>query len=457
MTLNAALNSAVSGLQAQSNSLSVISSNIANASTTGYTTEDVSFDSLVDGSSDAQNNDNNYGGSGVSASTSYAMQSIGQQQTTSTSTNIALSATSTNGFFVVSPSATNTSPSTDLYTRDGSFVQQTDGTLQNGSGDYLMGYATDNDGTPLSTSVGELSALTPVVIPPTVAAIPTTTGTFAANLPAGLPTAATATTADPDNVVSYLTAIDSLGVTQTVTETWTNEGNDTWDLSLSNPTDGTNTGSISPSNYQLTFNTDGSLQSIATGTTTDGTTTYGAPSTTDLSISVTLGGSGGVTTNLASGAAPSPITIDLSGMTQFASTASTNEIQITTNTTNGSSAGSASSVSISNTGLVSVTYSNNATVDVAQIPLATFPDEEGLTALSGSTFVASTTSGSPTLVTAGTEGTGSVTGSAVNSSTTDTSAQFDDMITAEQAYSAAAQVVTYVGKMFDTLIQSVSA
>jgi len=112
---------------------------------------------------------------------------------------------------------------------------------------------------------------------------------------------------------------------------------------------------------------------------------------------------------------------------------------------------------------VSATYANSSnsaattTIDVAQIPLATFADEEGLTAISGSTFAVSTTSGSPTLVTAGTEGTGALTDSAVNASTTDTSTQFDDMITAEQAYSAAAQVVTYDGKMFDTLIQSVSA
>jgi flagellar hook protein FlgE len=463
MPLNAALNSAVSGLQAQSNALSVISTNIANASTTGYTTEGVDFDSLVDGSSDAQNNDNNYGGSGVSANTSYAMQTIGQVQTTTTSTNIALSASSTNGFFVVSPSASSTSSATDLYSRDGSFTQTSDGYLKNSSGDYLMGYATESDGTPTSTSVGELSALTPVQISPTVAAVATTTGTFTANLPAGLPTAATATTADPDNVVSYLTAIDSLGVTQSVTETWTNEGNDTWTLGLSDPTDSAgNTGTISPSSYQLVFNSDGSLYSIAaqTGTTTSGgvtTPTYGTPSTTDFNIAITLGGSGGVTTDLASGAAPSAITLDLSGMTQYASTASTNEIQITTNTTDGSAAGAASSVSISSSGLVSVTYSNNTTVDVSQIPLATFADEEGLTALSGSTFVASTASGSPTLVTPGTEGTGEVTGSAVNSSTTDTSTQFDDMITAEQAYSAAAQVVTYDTKMFDTLIQSISA
>jgi flagellar hook protein FlgE len=149
-------------------------------------------------------------------------------------------------------------------------------------------------------------------------------------------------------------------------------------------------------------------------------------------------------------------------MTLQAATNSTNNIQVTTNTTDGALGGLLSSINISSTGLVSATYANSSanssstTVDVAQIPLATFADEEALTAISGSTFAVSTTSGSPTLVTAGTDGTGGLTDSAVNASTTDTSAQFDNMITAEQAYSAASQVVTYDTKMFDALIQAVA-
>jgi len=480
MSLNGALNAAVSGLQAQSNALSVISTNIANASTTGYTTEDASFESLVSGSTGAQNNNSNYGGSGVATDTSYEMQTIGQATTTSTSTNIAMGS-ATNGFFVVSPGTTNTSASTDLYTRDGSFSQTDGGYLVNGSGDYLMGYATDADGNTTSTSVGQLSALTPVVVPPTVAAIATTTATLAANLPSGLGTAAevTAGTATLDSTTSTLPAIDSLGNTQTINETWTNVSTasspNTWILQLTAPT-GTTGDTISPNVYQLNFNEDGTLNTISSGTLAilgDAASLYTATadtSTTSGTISFSLSGSTHgvdssghpVTDDLSNGAAPLAITLDLSSLTQDASTTSTNGIAITTNTTNGSLGGDLSSIAISATGKVSPTYANSSnsaattTIDVAQIPLATFADEEGLTAISGSTFALSTTSGSPTLVTAGTEGTGALTDSAVNSSTTDTSTQFDDMITAEQAYSAAAQVVTYDTKMFDSLIQAVA-
>jgi flagellar hook protein FlgE len=474
MSLNAALNAAVSGLQAQSNALSVISTNIANASTTGYTTENSSFDSLVTGSTGQQSNDMDYGGSGVSVITSYDMQTIGQTVTTGTSTNIALSSSASNGFFVVSPSTTNTSSSTDLYTRDGSFTQTDGGYLVNSSGDYLMGYQTNADGVTTSPSVGQLSALTPVVIPSTVAAIATTSATLVANLPSGMDTATqnAADSADADSTTSSLTAIDSLGNTQSVTETWTNLGNNQWVLSLGAPTDaaGATTGTTSPSLFLLTFSNDGTLDSITGATATPPAatgdpTTYASDGTTysDGTISLTLEGSDPVTTtNLSNGAAEQTISLDLSGMTQQASTDSTNGIAITTNTNDGSVGGQLSSIAISGTGMVSATYANSSaatttTVDVAQIPLATFADEEGLTAISGSTFAVSTTSGSPTLVTAGTEGTGDLTDSALNSSTVDTSTQFDEMITAQQAYSAAAQVVTYDGKMFDTLIQSVGS
>jgi flagellar hook protein FlgE len=462
MSLNGALNAAVSGLQAQSNALSVISTNIANASTTGYSSEDSNFDSLVNGATGAQNNSTDYGGSGVQVITSYDMQTIGQQTTTGISTNIALNSQSSNGFFVVTPSPTNPSTSTDLYTRDGSFSQADGGYLQNSSGDYLMGYATEADGTPTSASVGQLSALTPVYVPPTVAAIATTSATLVANLPAGLGTYAenAADSSVADTTTSSLTAIDSLGNSQTVSETWTNLGDNKWILSLGSPGNAagtTTTGTTSPNTYQLTFSDDGTLTSIESGDsgfTAAGITTGTAVTGTTVSVTLTPTGD--------NGAAAQTIALDLSGMTLQAATNSTNSIQVTTNTTDGALGGLLSSIAISSTGVVSATYANSSanssstTVDVAQVPLATFADEEALTAISGSTFAVSTTSGSPTLVTAGTDGTGGLTDSAVNASTTDTSAQFDNMISAEQAYSAAAQVVTYDGKMFDSLIQAVA-
>ena len=49
---------------------------------------------------------------------------------------------------------------------------------------------------------------------------------------------------------------------------------------------------------------------------------------------------------------------------------------------------------------------------------------------------------------------GTVFGSELESSTTDTSGQFSNMISAQQAYSAASQVITTVNKMYDTLMSA---
>jgi flagellar hook protein FlgE len=43
----------------------------------------------------------------------------------------------------------------------------------------------------------------------------------------------------------------------------------------------------------------------------------------------------------------------------------------------------------------------------------------------------------------------------VEESTTDTNGEFSSMLAAQQAYSASAQVITAVNKMFDTLISAV--
>jgi flagellar hook protein FlgE len=64
MSLTGALSSAISALSAQSQSLSMISDNIANTSTTGYKTTSAMFDDLVTASSNATS----YASGGVTVS-----------------------------------------------------------------------------------------------------------------------------------------------------------------------------------------------------------------------------------------------------------------------------------------------------------------------------------------------------------------------------------------------------
>ncbi|MDR3511969.1 MAG: flagellar hook protein FlgE [Caulobacteraceae bacterium] len=428
MSLYSALDAAVSGLSAQSSALAAISANIANASTTGYKTEDTSFDALVAASSGT--NTSLASTEGVSTSYYREMSSQGEISSTTTATNMAIDG---DGFFVVSASSSDTSASTDLFTRDGSFSTDANGYLINSSGDYLMGYVTDSSGNPTSTSAGTLSGLTAIQIPTTTTVSATTEASLSANLPADL--------AVGSSVTSSMQVIDSQGVTQTIGETWTKTAANTWSLSLSNPysTDAsTSTGTISPSTVTVTFDGNGVLSSTS-------------PSPVSLTLS-----------NMTSGASDSTFTLNLGtdgqtdGLTQYASSNSTNEISITSSTHDGSSAGSLSSVSIGDTGLVTAKYSNGDSIIVAKVPIATFADEEDLTQLSGSTYEASANSGTAVISQAGSNGAGSITGSALEASTTDTATEFNKMIVAQQAYSAAAEVITYVDKMYQTLTQSIA-
>jgi flagellar hook protein FlgE len=142
------------------------------------------------------------------------------------------------------------------------------------------------------------------------------------------------------------------------------------------------------------------------------------------------------------------------GLTQLASGDTTPGVTNFTANSDGISMGTLTSVSIAQGGVVEATYSNGKTVPIYKLAVATFTDPNGLVAHSGGLYTATAISGDATLQTSGQGSAGTVFGSELESSTTDTTGQFSNMISAQQAYSAASQVVTTVNKMFDTLISS---
>jgi flagellar hook protein FlgE len=200
----------------------------------------------------------------------------------------------------------------------------------------------------------------------------------------------------------------------------------------STPT-GTTTGSLT-----VTFNSDGSLAS-----------TNPSPPT------ITVNG-------WTSGAAKSTITLNLGtvggtdGLTQYASGTSTPTISVSGINSDGLAFGKLSSVSIGNNGLVNATYSNGQTIAIYKIPVATFPAPDALTAQSDGLYQATVASGNPTIEASGVGGAGTIYGSELESSATNTNSEFSTMMTAQQAYSASAQVVTAVNKMFDDLMSAMS-
>ena len=138
MSLLGAMNTADSGLTAQSAAFTNISDNVANSQTVGYKGVTTSFADYLTSSTAAQNQ------SGAVVATPQYENDV-QGTITQSSDPLAL-AISGQGFFAVAePTGTggNTFSNTQYYTRDGDFTQNTQGYLVNGSGEYLEGYSLD--------------------------------------------------------------------------------------------------------------------------------------------------------------------------------------------------------------------------------------------------------------------------------------------------------------------------
>jgi flagellar hook protein FlgE len=111
------LNTSVSGMLGDSNWLSSISPNVANANTTGYKDLETNFEAVVDSVSSAAP------GGGVTTSLTSLNIAQGNLVSTTTSTNLAVQGA---GYFVVSNSS-----GAMFLTRDGSFTPDASGNLVN--------------------------------------------------------------------------------------------------------------------------------------------------------------------------------------------------------------------------------------------------------------------------------------------------------------------------------------
>lgn len=504
MTISSAMNTAVSALKAQSQALSVISNNLANTSTTGYKSVTTSFSSLVTQAYSGTS----YSGAGV---TSASRQNVANQGTISATTNTTDMAIDGNGMFVVSDGGTDTL----YYTRNGEFDQDDEGYLTSGNY-YLLGWEegvdhtvsnltkidvtknvssvsatteaditanlgpttstnqvtstalattavsdltslgvdvgdtisittsdgstvsytmtdTDSDGvmslaevatsltgTNITGSVETDSSgkqyllLSPTSSGATVSAVTDGTGTSASGL---------ALAADTTNVeTSTMEVYDSLGTLHTVTLSWAKTDTNQWSVSFASEDGTTSTTSVT-----LNFNTDGTLDSTS-------------PASPQLNFS------------WGNGSAASTIPLDFSDVTQ---TYGDTGVDSASATTDGHSYGKLNSISINEDGVVTANYDNGEAVAIYTIAIGTFPNVDGLTALSNGVYQESGDSGNRVIGTAGENGAGVISASSLESSTVDTADEFTKMIVAQQAYSAASQVITTAKDMYDTLISAV--
>ncbi|MEG9529118.1 MAG: flagellar hook-basal body complex protein, partial [Hyphomicrobiales bacterium] len=175
MDLFSALQTSVSGLQAQSYAISNISGNIANSQTTGYKRVDTSFIDMM-----AETTQKREVAGSVLAQSQLTNTIAGNVVASSVPTNMSISGS---GFFTVvqktgDANGAATFSGTNAYTRRGDFAPTADGHLMNGAGGYLTGNNLD----PVT---GQVTSSGPIVIGnPVLPAKETTLITYSANLPA---------------------------------------------------------------------------------------------------------------------------------------------------------------------------------------------------------------------------------------------------------------------------------
>jgi flagellar hook protein FlgE len=436
MSLFGALNTAVSGLSAQSAAFGNISENVANSQTTGYKEVDTNF---IDYLTTSTATDNEPGS--VTALPSYTNNVQGTITQSSDPLAVAISG---QGFFAVSETAGATSngstsfnPQT-FYTQAGDFQMNDSDYLVNGAGQYLQGWTVNPQ-----TGVADQSTLAPIQITQTqYNPVPTSTINLAANLPA--------TPATNTPVSSQIQVYDSLGNAQTLTLGWTQNSANDWTVTITSPTASPTTLGTAEVQFGAASASDNPAGTVPAGTIGSfGTLTGGVTATTyaaDQPASLTLTtdfGSGTQTINLNMGAFG-----EANGVTQFAGTTYSQGSL----TQNGVAPGAFTGISITTGGDVVANYNNGQTETVAQIPITTFAAPDSLQSQNGQAFTATTNSGSAITQAEDTNGAGSLVIGSVESSNVDIATQFSDLIIAQQAYGANAKVVTTADQLLQTTI-----
>lgn len=445
MSLFGAMRAGVSGLDTQSQAMGMVADNIANVNTTGYKGVSPRFSTLVT----AQASSSSFAPGGVRLNTLNAIDQQGLLESSTSSTDLAIAGA---GFFVVSDDPT-TGTGTTTFTRAGSFRPDADGNLTNTAGQFLTGWPIVS-GVVQQTSI--LSAFTTVNVSSlTSAPIPTSTVDIGANLPS------TAATSDAFDL--SVEALDKQGGVHTMVLTFTKTATaNEWDLTstVSNASfldidsnddgatgdDALIAGATSTRLGTVTFGADGTLATVAADTTAGDISTVNASDNFVFDIDYD--------NTLATGTAADrvQVTLDLGtvgltdGMTQFASSFIPNFID-----QNGRQFGSVTGVSVDETGIVTALFDNGDTRDIFQVPLAVFPNPNGLKAQTGNIFAGGTEAGNPIALAPNTGGAGKVASNSLEASTVDLADEFTRMIITQRAFSANTKIITTADEMLDEL------
>lgn len=408
-------NTALSGLRAANTDLEVTGNNIANASTVGFKksrTEfgDVYANSLIGSGSTAA-------GSGVLVNDIAQQFDQGNVSFTDNALDLAINGP---GFFVLSePSGA------PAYTRAGYFGLDNAGFIVTNAGDRLQGLQADANGNITGGTPSDLQVNTANLPPQATSAVELEFNLDSRDTPPSV------AVFDPLNPLSFnsstsMTIYDSQGQSHVMTSYFAKDqvNQNDWDMFIY--IDGVDSLQPATANFNLFFNTDGTLN----------TTTTLSPFTVD-------------NFNPANGTDVPPasnFTIDIGGTTQFGS-----EFAVSDLNQDGFAPGQLSGIEIDDTGILFARYTNGEALTFGQIVLASFDNPQGLSPLGDTTWAESFESGIPSVGTPQSGSLGAIQAGALEESNVDLSEELVRLIIAQRNFQANAKTI----ETADTVTQAI--
>ncbi len=443
-------NIALSGVAAAQKDLDVTANNIANVNTVGFKESraefgDVYAASLLAGSRTKV-------GDGVLTQEVAQQFSQGSLQFTNSSLDLAITGT---GYFALS---SDLSSKDFTYTRAGQFKLNDDNFIVNSSGDNLMGFPVNADGTSSSTA---LSTTVPTRVPDSSGSPKSTeTVDIKMNLPAGgdYKTVANFDPTDQDtyNAATSVTIYDSLGESHVMTYYFVRD-----DADITN----------NPNDWRLFTAVDDTLVDIAGGGTTAGPVTSGGPVSSALlqfdssgdfinqdPATITteqLGVAGANALNNGSDGTQT-ITIDfnlnpalqtLNEPTQYAS-----GFEVTSLEQDGLAVGRLTGIDIDSDGLIRASFSNGTSEPISRVALVRFANDQGLTQVSNTKWKESIASGEALAGEATTGTYGEINSSALEQANVNLTTELVDMIIAQRNFQANSRALEVNNSLNQTIL-----
>jgi flagellar hook protein FlgE len=398
----------VSGLLGNSQAMNIIGDNISNVNTVGFKGSKAVFSDifstiLTNGSTTSQ--------VGRGSQLQGVLQSFSQGSFEASSNALDL-AVDGSGFFVTNNGTSN------FYTRAGQFRLNEGGLVQSITGEILQGQQITNGVTSATVSDIDLAG---------VQSSPQASTAF--TLGANLDVSASAGT----TFTSPITLFNSVGDTTIMSFAWTKAAtpSNTWGFNVSS-----SAGTVSTINGgavtsgSVTFDSSGVLSSVTAGGSA-------LSSLADIPIVISFAGSNPTAANLSVNWDIATASASNGKLTGFAAESNNNSL-----VQDGFTTGTLTGLSVDGEGKISGLFNNGQTEQLFQVTLADFLAPSGLTRRGSNLFSESQQSGQPTLGFAGSGGLGSIIGNTLELSNVDLASEFVTMIQTQQAFQAAARIIS---------------